>query len=99
MSRDVLVNVLLKGDAAEAAGVAGHVCELQLVLLPFHQLRCAPGFDRLSDCVRARARACVCPSACQPVCLCLLVGPVCQSIRLSSSLPLRLTHSHPRVLP
>ncbi len=39
--RDVLVNVRLKGEAAEAAGVVGHVCELQLILLPFHQLRCA----------------------------------------------------------
>ncbi len=35
----MLVNVCLEGGAAEAAGVAGHVCELQLVLRPFYELR------------------------------------------------------------
>ena len=37
--RDVLVNVSLAGEVAAAAGAAGHVCELQLVLRPFYQLR------------------------------------------------------------
>ncbi len=35
----MLVNVRLIGEAARAAGVASHVCELQLVLRPFYELR------------------------------------------------------------
>ena len=42
LDRDVLVNVMLGGTAALQHGAAGHVCELQLVLLPFYERRWGP---------------------------------------------------------
>ena len=47
--RDVLVNLRVASDAARLAGADGHVCELQLVLRAFDELRCG-----------VCARACVC---------------------------------------
>ena len=37
--RDVLLNLCITNEAAAARGVAQHVCELQLVLRPFLELR------------------------------------------------------------
>jgi hypothetical protein len=39
--RDVMLNLRLIGTEAAAAGAETHVCELQMVLRPFHELRCA----------------------------------------------------------
>ena len=38
--RDVLVNLRVVSDAARLAEADGHVCELQLVLRAFDELRC-----------------------------------------------------------
>ena len=37
--RDVLVNLRMQTPATAALGMAGHVCEVQLLLLPFAEIK------------------------------------------------------------
>ncbi len=44
--RDVLVNLRIETDETEGLCVAGHVCEVQLILLPFAEIKVPPRRDR-----------------------------------------------------
>ena len=44
--RDVAVNLVIETKETVEVGVSGHVCELQLLLLQFHQLKSEAGHKR-----------------------------------------------------
>ena len=76
--RNVAFNLRLRTAAARELGVDTHVCEVQLLLRPFAELKVVPNQHPPHTRTHAHARAhtpthCVCVCVCAGVCVCVCV--------------------------
>ena len=93
--RNVAFNLRLRTAAARELGVDTHVCEVQLLLRPFAELKVVPNQHPPHTRTHAHARAhtpthcvCVCVRVC--VCVCVCVWNIGEALTYLSNIPCTL---------